>query len=88
MLVQKAMTVICSKILRRCAASGRIYRRRLSIEGIEVPRDQKRAHALHEGVPQTFLLISESNVDYSSWIAEGRTRLIPKPGEFSSVNEG
>lgn len=57
------------------------------MEGIEVPRDQKPVHALHEGVPQAFLPISESNVDYSTWIAEGRTRLIPKPGELSSVNE-
>ena len=41
------------------------------MEGIEVPRDQKPVHALHEGVPQAFLPISESNVDYSTWIAEG-----------------
>jgi len=48
-LERKAMIVVCSRILRRCAASGRIYGRRVEMvarldavdrKEIEVPQDQ------------------------------------------------
>ena len=44
-------------------------------------------HALHEGVTQAFVAVSESNEEYPTWFAEGKTRLIPKQGEFSSENQ-
>lgn len=46
----------------------------------------KRARSLYEGVAQAFVSISKSE-EYPLWFAEGRTRLIPKPGEFSSENQ-
>ena len=48
-LERKAMIVVCSRILRRCATSGRIYGRRVEMvtrldavdrKEIEVPQDQ------------------------------------------------
>ena len=47
----------------------------------------KRAHALHEGVAWSFKAISRSDHEYPSWFAEGKTTLIPKPGEFTSDNQ-
>ena len=47
----------------------------------------KRAHVLHEGVARSFEAIAISDDDYPSWFAEGRTSLIPKPGDFTSDNQ-
>ena len=47
----------------------------------------KRAHVLHEGVARSFEAIAISDDDYPSWFAEGRTTLIPKPGDFTSDNQ-
>ena len=47
----------------------------------------KLAHVLHWGVTQAISSISESNVDNLTWFAEGKTRLIPKPGEFLSEKQ-
>ena len=47
----------------------------------------KRAHALHEGVARSFEAISRTDDEYPSWFAEGKTSLIPKPGEFISDNQ-
>ena len=47
----------------------------------------KRAHALHEGVARSFEAFTGSDHEYPSWFAEGKTTLIPKPGEFTSNNQ-
>ena len=47
----------------------------------------KKAHALHEGVTKSFQSIGQSPSEYPMWFAEGKTTLIPKPGEFSSSNQ-
>ena len=47
----------------------------------------KRAHFLHEGVTIAFPSISRRDEEYSDWFAEGKTSLIPMPGEFSSDNQ-
>ena len=47
----------------------------------------KRAQVLHEGMARSFEAISRSDNDYPSWFAEGKTSLIPKPGEFTSDNQ-
>ena len=47
----------------------------------------KRAHALHGGVARSFEAISRTDDEYPSWFTEGKTSLIPKPGEFSSGNQ-
>ena len=47
----------------------------------------KRAHALHEGVVSCFQAISEYQEVYPAWFSEGKTSLIPKPGEFTSDNQ-
>ena len=47
----------------------------------------KRAHALHEGVARSFEAISRTDHEYPSCFAEGKTSLIPKPGEFTSDNQ-
>lgn len=47
----------------------------------------KRAHVLHEGVTKAFMGISKSTEEYPIWFSEGKTRLTPKPGEFSSENQ-
>ena len=44
-------------------------------------------HALHEGVARSFEAISRIDDEYPSWFAEGKTSLIPKPGEFTSDNQ-
>ena len=33
-------------------------------------------------------MIAQSDQDVPLWFTEGRTSLIPKPGEFSSENQG
>lgn len=47
----------------------------------------KRAQALHEGVISSFCVISEYEEEYPAWFCEGKTTLIPKPGEFTSDNQ-
>ncbi|XP_068691351.1 uncharacterized protein [Montipora foliosa] len=47
----------------------------------------KKAHALHEGVTKSFQAIGQSPSEYPMRFAEGKTTLIPKPGEFSSSNQ-
>ena len=39
------------------------------------------------GVVKAFVSISESNEGYPPWFSEGKTRLIPKSGEFTSENQ-
>ena len=45
-----------------------------------------RACALHDDVTSAFRSVSRSTREYPEWFAEGKTRLIPKPGEFTSEN--
>ena len=47
----------------------------------------KCAHSLHEGVVIAFRSIYGRDKEYPDWFAEGKTSLIPKPGEFSSNNQ-
>ena len=47
----------------------------------------KCMHVLHEGITKAFFAISESTEEYPTWFSEGKTRLIPKPGEFSSEHQ-
>ena len=47
----------------------------------------KRARALHEGVARSFKAISRVDNEYPFWFVEGKTSLIPKPGEFTSDNQ-
>ena len=47
----------------------------------------KRAQVLNEGVAEAFVSISESTEDYPAWFSEGKTKLIPKSGEFTSENQ-
>ena len=47
----------------------------------------KRAQVLHVGVVKAFVSISESKEDYPPWFSEGKTRLIPQSGEFTSENQ-
>ena len=47
----------------------------------------KRAQVLHEGVAKAFVSISERIEDYPAWFSEGKTRLLPKSGEFTSENQ-
>ena len=39
------------------------------------------------GVAKAFVSISESTEDYPPWFSEGKTRLIPKSGKFTSENQ-
>ena len=43
----------------------------------------KRANVIHKDVVKAFKSISES-IDYPAWFSERKTRLIPKPGGFTS----
>ena len=36
---------------------------------------------------RAFVSISESTEDYPPWLSEGKTRLRPKSGEFTSENQ-
>ena len=47
----------------------------------------KRANCLHVGIVRAFQVIAQSDQEVPLWFAEGRTSLIPKPGEFSSENQ-
>ncbi|XP_068750863.1 uncharacterized protein [Montipora capricornis] len=47
----------------------------------------KRAYAVHEDVKINFKGISESLQAYPEWFAQGKSSLIPKPGEFSSEHQ-
>ena len=47
----------------------------------------KRANCLHVGIVRAFQVIAQSDQDVPLWFTEGRTSLIPKPGEFSSENQ-
>ena len=47
----------------------------------------KRANCLHVGIARAFQVIAQSDQDVPLWFTEGRTSLIPKPGEFSSENQ-
>lgn len=47
----------------------------------------KRAHFLHEGVASAFQAISSSDEEYPQWFSEGKTSLIPKPGELTGDNQ-
>ena len=62
-------------------------RRNWSATGPLVNYWWKCAHVLHESVTKALMAISESTGEYPSWYSEGKTRLTPKPGEFSSENQ-
>ncbi|PFX33106.1 Retrovirus-related Pol polyprotein from type-1 retrotransposable element R2 [Stylophora pistillata] len=47
----------------------------------------KCASSLHEGVTRAFESISKYNEYFPLWFSEGKTRLTPKPGDFSSENQ-
>ena len=47
----------------------------------------KRANCLHVGIVRAFQVIAQSDQDVPLWFIEGRTSLIPKPGEFPSENQ-
>ena len=47
----------------------------------------KRANCLHVGIVSAFQVIAQSDQDVPLWFTEGRTSLIPKPGDFSSENQ-
>ena len=47
----------------------------------------KRACAVHEDVKISFKGISKSLQAYTEWFAQGKSSLIPKPGEFLSENQ-
>ena len=47
----------------------------------------KRACTLHEGVASGFKTITSSSCEYPKWFTEGKTRLIPKQGDFTSENQ-
>ena len=48
----------------------------------------KKAIVLHEGVAISFQTIANTvNIGYPAWFSEGKTTLLPKPGEFTSDNQ-
>ena len=47
----------------------------------------KRAESLHVGAATAFQAISSIDGEYPLWFSEGKTSLIPKPGEFTSDNQ-
>ena len=47
----------------------------------------KRAKCLHEGIATSFEAIARSDQEIPMWFAEGKSSLIPKPGEFTSANQ-
>ena len=47
----------------------------------------KRAESLHVDVATVFQAISSIDGEYPMWFSEGKTSLIPKPGEFTSDNQ-
>ena len=47
----------------------------------------KRTHVLHDGVARSFQAIIQENNDFPWWFTEGKTTLIPKPGDFTSANQ-
>ena len=47
----------------------------------------KKAIVLHEGVTISFQTIVNTNIGYPAWLSEGKTTLLPKPGEFTSDNQ-
>ena len=47
----------------------------------------KRASAVREGVIKSFQAIVNGDQEIPLWLTEGKTTLIPKPGEFSSENQ-
>jgi len=47
----------------------------------------KKAKVLHEGVAKSFQTIANTNIEYPAWFSEGKTTLLPKPGEFTSDNQ-
>ena len=47
----------------------------------------KRACTLHEGVASAFKTITSSSCEYPKWFTEGKKRLIPKQGDFTSENQ-
>ena len=47
----------------------------------------KRACTLHEGVAFAFKTITSNSCAYPNWFTEGKRRLIPKQGDFTSENQ-
>ena len=47
----------------------------------------KKATSLHAGITDAFVAISRRDEEYPQWFVEGKTSLLPKPGEFSSENQ-
>ena len=47
----------------------------------------KRAYSLHTDMTAAFVAISKHTERYPGWFSEGKTKLTPKPGQFSSENQ-
>ena len=47
----------------------------------------KKASCVHEGIAKSFEAIARSDQEVPLWFAEGKSSLIPKPGEFTSENQ-
>ena len=47
----------------------------------------KRACSLHEGMVSAFKVVADTSMTYPAWFTEGKTSLLPKPGDFTSENQ-
>ena len=47
----------------------------------------KRAESLHKGIAARFQVAAVGDEEYPEWFTGGKSRLLPKPGEFSSQNQ-
>ena len=47
----------------------------------------KRVCSLHEGMASAFKAVADISMAYPKWFTEGKTSLLPKPGEFTSENQ-
>ena len=47
----------------------------------------KRVESLHKGIAASFQAAVLGDEEFPKWFTGGKTRLLPKPGEFSSQNQ-
>ena len=47
----------------------------------------KKVDAIHKDIIEAFQITTRSTDDFPLWLSEGKTTLIPKPGEFTSDNQ-
>ena len=47
----------------------------------------KKVDAIHKDIIDAFQIITRSTDDFPLWFSEGKTTLIPKPGDFTSDNQ-